>query len=113
MSVETLLSVPQNVAVEAGYLVIRVLKHRAEQVVAADTPFGDQTTEARELAKQIIREISSAENRPVFDLDRARVDYYISKISEIVQTRVGDSVGIDAARGDALLAQLRADEVLR
>ncbi len=110
MSMETLLSVPQNVAVEAGYLAIRVLKHRAGQVVAADAPFGDQTAEASELAKQIIHEISSTEHRPVARLDRARVDYYISKIAEIVQTRVRDNVGIDAERGDALLAQLRADD---
>lgn len=113
MSLETLLSVPQNVALEAGYLTIRVLKHLAGEIIAQDMPLGDVSIEARDVAKQLIREISSAERRDVPRLDRARVDYYISKIAEIVQERVRDSVEIDTDRGDALLAELRAAEPVR
>jgi molybdopterin-guanine dinucleotide biosynthesis protein A len=113
MSVETLLSVPLNVAVEAGYLAIRALKHLSVSVISADTPFGEESIAAQKLAEQIIDDIASVERRPVPGLDRARVDYYISKISEAVQTRMRDAVGIDAARGDALLAELRSDEAHR
>lgn len=113
MSFETLLSVPQNVALEAGYLAIRVLKHRSEEVVAPDAPFGESSVEARDLAERLIHEISVAEHRAVPQLDRASVDYYISKIAEIVQARVRDSVEVDADRGDALLAELRAVETHR
>jgi hypothetical protein len=110
MSFETLFSAPQNVAVEAGYLAIRVLKHRSDAVIAADTPFGVDSVEARKLAERVIQEISAAERRAVPGLDRASVDYYISKIAEIVQTRMRDTVDIDAERGGALLAELRTGE---
>jgi|GEM_PF-5439362 len=65
--------------------------------------------DARALAEKIISEISLTEQRSVPGLGRARIDYYICKIAEIVQDRVRDTVGIDAERGDALLAELRSE----
>ncbi|HET8799071.1 MAG TPA: hypothetical protein VFO89_15365 [Thermoanaerobaculia bacterium] len=113
MSFESLLSVPQNVAVEAGYLTIRVLKHLSGEVIAPDKPFGQASVEARDVAERLIHEISASEHRTVPRLDRARVDYYISKIAEIVQARVRDTVDVDADRGEALLAELRLVEPQR
>ncbi|MEA2465508.1 MAG: hypothetical protein QOJ98_3255 [Acidobacteriota bacterium] len=109
MIVETLMSLPQNVAVEAGYLAIRALKHLSGSVVPADEPFGKDSVEARGVAERIIHEISSTERRPVPGLGRARIDYYISKIAEVVHERVRESVVINHERGDALLAELRND----
>ena len=111
MIVETLMSVPQNVAVEAGYLAIRALKHLSGAVVPADQPFGKESVEARNVAVRIIDEISSTERRPVPGLGRARIDYYISKIAEVVHARVRDTVGVDVERGDALLDELRNDRI--
>jgi|ERR1044071_2727445 hypothetical protein len=108
MSFETLSSVPQNVALEAGYLTIRALKHLSGEIVAPDTPFGEASVEARDVATRLLNEISNTEHRSVPRLDRARVDYYISKIAEIVQGRFHDFVAVDADRGDALLAELRS-----
>jgi hypothetical protein len=110
MILDTLMSVPQNVAVEAGYLTIRALKHLSGSVVPADEPFGKESVDARVLAERIIGEISSTERRSVPGLGRARVDYYISKIAEMVQARVRATVGTDAERGDALLAELRSED---
>jgi hypothetical protein len=107
MSLEALISAPQNVAVEAGYLAIRALKHLSGSIVAPDTPFGAQSTEARELAERIVHEIEEAEQLPLSDLSRVRVEYHISRIGEIVHDRMRKSVGIDAKRGDALLRELR------
>ena len=109
MSFEPLLSVPQNVALEAGYLTIRVLKHLAGSVNAPDTPFGDESAEARDIAKNLLNDISVTEGRPVTRLDATRINYYISKIAEIVQTRVHDTVTLDPERGEALLAELRSE----
>jgi hypothetical protein len=111
MIVETLMSLPENVAVEAGYLAIRALKHLSGSVVPTDEPFGKESVEARHVAERIIHEISSTERRPVPGLGRARLDYYISKIAEVVHARVRESVAIDVERGDALLAELRNEIV--
>ncbi|HYI09947.1 MAG TPA: hypothetical protein VEK57_12885 [Thermoanaerobaculia bacterium] len=109
MALEVLASVSQNVAVEAGYLAIRALKHLSGSVVPADEPFGAESVTARALAQRIIDEISSTEARPIPNLGRARVDYYISKIAEIVHARAAESIRIDAERGDAILAELREE----
>jgi hypothetical protein len=111
MIVETLMSLPENVAVEAGYLAIRALKHHSGSVIPTDEPFGEDSIEARHVAERIIREISSTERRPVPGLGRARIDYYISKIAEVVHARVRETVAIDVERGDALLAELRRNEI--
>jgi hypothetical protein len=107
MTIDTLMTLPRNVAVEAGYLAIRALKHLSGSVIAADQPFGKESIEARKLAQKMIDEISSKELRSVPGLGRARIDYYISKISEMVHERVREDIGVDAERGDALLAELR------
>ncbi len=109
MIVETLMSLPQNVAVEAGYLAIRALKHLSDSVVAADEPFGKESIEARDVAERIIHEIRSTERRPVHGLGRAQIDYYISKIAEVIHARVRENVAINHERGDALLAELRSE----
>jgi len=110
MTLETLMSVPQNVAVEAGYLAIRALKHLSGAVVPADQPFGQDSIEARALAERIIQEISSTELRPVPGLGRARIDYYISRLAEVVQARMRETIEVDSKRGDALLAELRGED---
>jgi hypothetical protein len=107
MSLETLISASPNVAVEAGYLAIRALKHLSGSIVVPDTPFGAQSAEARELAERIVHEIEEAEQRPLTDLGRVRAEYHISRIGDIVHDRMRKSVGIDAQRGDALLSELR------
>jgi GGDEF domain-containing protein len=99
MPLETLFSASPNVAVEAGYLAIRALKHLSRSIVVFDTPFGDESDEARELAERILHEIEETEQRPVTELGRVRAEYHIS--------RIGESVGIDVQRGDALLRELR------
>ena len=107
MPLETLLSASPTVAVEAGYLAIRALKHLSRSIVVFDTPFGDESGEARELAERIVHEIEEAEQRPLTELGRVRAEYHISRIGEIVHDRMRKSVGIDVQRGDALLRELR------
>ena len=108
MSLESLVNASPNVAVEAGYLVIRALKHLSGTIVVPDTPFGDQSAAARELAERIMNEIEQTEQRPLPDLDRVRAEYHISRIAEVVHDRMRKSVGIDLQRGDTLLTELRS-----
>jgi hypothetical protein len=108
MALEVLDTASGNVAVETSYLVIRALKHRSSRIAAPDTPFGEESIEAGVLAAKIVGELEEAEHRPLSDWDRARVEYYINRVAERMQSRVEAMVGgFDEVRGAMLLNQLR------
>ena len=104
MALDALASAQPDVAIEAGYLAIRALKHRSGSAVAVDRPFGTQSDEALVLANEIILEITTAEKRPVADLGRVQVEYYINRISDVLS----GFVRTDSKLGEAVLSELRS-----
>ena len=106
----TLQSIPPRVAVDASYLTIRFLKHRAEHpkdYIALDIP-SEPGPEAQAAALELVQEIEKIEGTTVSALDGGSADSYIGRLATFISEGVRDDVGTDRSRGQVLLNHLRA-----
>ena len=61
----------------------------------------------QKMAQDWLREIESAENRPIIELDHQVIGKYLGKLSDLVQRRMDAEIKPDKALGRRLLEELR------
>jgi hypothetical protein len=102
-------SLDRRIAIQAGYLGIRVLKHFASsprQVVVPGLA-SEPSPAAIEAVERIVGEIEAVEGVAVSALDRKRRDAYIIRLADIVMKAATRGREIDFAGGIKALEDLR------
>lgn len=61
-----------------------------------------------ELAAWLLSEIEQAEGRELADLTKSETDRYITRMSDMISSRISEEFPLDPKRGKEVLAEMRA-----
>jgi hypothetical protein len=94
----------------AGHHAIQFIRQWAVASLHAgvSTAFEGLSPQQRALAERIVEEIEAREERPVRQIPRDRIDYYVTALSEEVQAMSRKQLGVEQGQGKDLLTRLRS-----
>lgn len=100
-----------NRAISAVYYAVRLISHRRQldnvyDGLRAEKLESEPSALDEELAFSIVREIESAEESALQDIEDSSAGEYVVELSQIAQQRAADEFGYDADQGREILEQL-------
>ena len=103
----------RNDVVEAAYLAMRLISHRATLASNGVSPKeyldrqAKSSKESRRLALRVTEEIVRRESAPLHEVPQKRLDLYTLALSQLVRRRLKHDLQYDEQRGRMLLEELR------